>query len=514
MGSLKNKVNEFTHEMLKGYSPMEVRGPKVIHDSILGTNQFYAHEIVVIDSPLIQRLRRISQVDVVSLVWPSGNHNRFEHSLGVSVIADRMTTALFSKEDTKNKIAELTESKREDLCPQDFVKYHARMAGILHDCGHGPFSHISEVIYSRLDDIKEEMKTDAKLKVTNPSAHEALSYLIVTSEAFKDFFDKQIRAKYNINLDLDLIGDMIIGHITDPQLAFMVDIINSPFDADKLDYIQRDSHFTGIKMILDLDRLFYTLALIEIDNKILKTMNTRLTIDISGVTTLEEIVFDKMMLFTTVYNHQKVRAAEGLFNSIFEAIADENSGYFNSAVDFLTVTDDNILGLARHDDYNNKESAKYAECLLKRTLPKRALVISNRTLEDDSQRKVWEIQKLYRNPDKVLMLRKKIAEHAQQTDPGITYKDIWLDVPKLPTFAEEGNQWPIKSEGSPNGYLTLNQIFPVDQWCTSFSQNKWKAHVFTKPEYRTVVKISSRAVISEEFNVVLNAYADIYSKTG
>ena len=511
MGVLTDRVNNFTYDMLKNYEPKKVRRPKVIHDSVLGTNQFYAHEIAVIDSPMIQRLRRISQVDVVSLVWPSGNHNRFEHSIGVTVIADRMVTALFKNEELNEKLEILTKDKTKNLTPYEFVLYHVRMAGILHDCGHGPFSHISEAIYCRLDDMKDEMRSDEKLKVTQPNAHEALSYLIVTSKAFKEFFNREIVAKYGIDLDLDLIGAMIIGYISDPELAFMVDIINGPFDADKLDYIQRDSHFTGIKMILDLDRLFYTLSLIEIENDTGKTNNTRLTIDISGVTTLEEIVFDKMMLFTTVYNHQKVRSAEGLFKSVFEGISEQNDEQFTSAVDFLKITDDNILGLARHDDYNNKESTELAKCLLDRELPKKALVISNRTVEEMSQKNIWKIRKLNRDPAGVLRIRKKIAEYSQKTNKDITYKDIWFDVPKLPKYSEEGNQWPIKSDGAPKGFLTLHQIFPVDQWCTAFSQNKWKAHVFTKPEFRKIVNEASRAVITEEFEIELTEYADIYS---
>jgi len=83
--------------MLKDYKPQHVRGPKVIHDTILGSNLFLAHEIAVLDLPLLQRLRRINQVDVVSLVFPSGNHNRFEHSLGVAVIAEKIVSAIYRK---------------------------------------------------------------------------------------------------------------------------------------------------------------------------------------------------------------------------------------------------------------------------------------------------------------------------------------------------------------------------------------------------------------------------------
>ena len=118
-------------------------------------------------------------------------------------------------------------------------------------------------------------------------AHEILSYFIVTSNAFKDFFSSEIASKYNVkNIDLELVGNMIIGYVDDPKLAFMTNIINGAFDADKLDYIQRDSHFTGIRMVLDLDRLFHTLDVIEIDGRL------HLTVDIS-VSTLEQMFLIK-----------------------------------------------------------------------------------------------------------------------------------------------------------------------------------------------------------------------------
>lgn len=94
MKMLRDKVNEFVAQSLDGYVPTEVRGHKVIHDTIWGSNLFCRHEVAVLDLPFLQRLRRISQVDFVPLVWPSANHNRFEHTLGVTVMADRLARAV------------------------------------------------------------------------------------------------------------------------------------------------------------------------------------------------------------------------------------------------------------------------------------------------------------------------------------------------------------------------------------------------------------------------------------
>lgn len=498
MGSLRERVNTFVMECLKDYTG-NVRGNKVIHDTILGTNIFYAHEIAVLDSPILQRLRRISQVDVVSLVWPSGNHNRFEHSLGVAVIGDKFVRSLDNKGLVENFQLQL---------------YHIRMAGILHDCGHGPFSHMSELIFENCEDLREEKKYDPKLKATNPNAHEILSYLIVTSSAFKEFFNREIAGRYKIELDLDFIGELIIGYINDENKGFLVDIINGAFDADKLDYIQRDSHFTGVQMILDLDRLFYTLNVIPIFNDIRKREEKRLTIDVSGVSSLEQIVFDKMMLQSTVYHHQKVRAAEGLFTSIFEDITKQGIAiggkHFNSAADFLYFTDDDVYNMAKQHE-GIQSCAISAQNLLNRKLPKRALAISGRTVTKETTNNLWKVMRLHEKPEEIRVLREKIAIEAKKAEPLITYKDIWLDIPKIAKF-KEGDQWPIKSDGEPKGYLTLHDLFPVDQWVKAFSQNKWMAHVFTHNEYREIVHEASIKVLEKEYEIGLNKFSYLCCK--
>ena len=91
---IEEKVNDYVESQLSGYRHKFVHSPKIIHDTILGSNIFRPFEIALIDLPIIQRLRRINQVDVVPLVFPSGNHNRFEHTLGVTVISEQLALAV------------------------------------------------------------------------------------------------------------------------------------------------------------------------------------------------------------------------------------------------------------------------------------------------------------------------------------------------------------------------------------------------------------------------------------
>lgn len=503
MSQIRDSIEQYVMDQLKEYKPQRIRAPKVIHDTILGSNLFYAHEIAVLDLPILQRLRRINQVDVVPLVFPSGNHNRFEHTLGVTVIGEKLARAVKRKineaklrGDSFSSSIEMTEEMIE----------HVRLAAIMHDTGHGPFSHISEEVYKWCEDIKLERKENPRLQGSSP--HEALSYLIVTSQAFRDFFSKHIENQYNKKFDLDLIGDMIVGFVEKPELAYLIDIINGVFDADKLDYIQRDSHFTGIKMVLDLDRLFYTVDVLP-DKK----GRFCLSVDLTGVSTLEQIVFNKMMLFSTVYNHHKVRAAECLFRSIFEEITkSEQTIYglnFNSAADFLYLSDADLYSLSRDRDLGRISTLANDLCL--RRLPKRAMVLSNRTVTKESLEPLQKVMELYEYPNFVMQFRETVSEVAEGLGYHVPVEEVWLDIPSGPKF-KEGSEWPIKSLGSSNGYIRLRDIMPVDDWVKAFAENKWQGHIFTRPEFRKAVYESSKVVLKEVYGVEVNDYARILCK--
>lgn len=504
LSRLKKNVNEYVNFMLKDYKPQRVRGPKVIHDTILGSNLFLDHEIVILDLPLLQRLRRINQVDVVYLVFPSGNHNRFEHTLGVAVITEKMVSAIFRKLREK-------ENCKVDI-DETYVLRHARMAAILHDCGHGPFSHMSEEIFKYSEDYIDEKNNNPIIAGASP--HEALSYLIVTSERFKEFFTKEVASQYDVDIDLDFVGEIIVGYTGDndtqkdqerAKRAFVVDIINGAFDADKIDYIQRDSHFTGIKMVLDIDRLFHTVDIIEVNGK------QRLSIDFSGISTLEQIVFNKMMLFSTVYHHHKVRAAESLFRSIFENIKKENitifERNFTSAADFLYLADDDIFGLAKQ---KLGLASVLAANLSHRNLPKRALVISVKTIDKNTSN-IQKIMGLVEDRDILMKVRQAISDETTELGETVPVDEIWVDIPITPKF-KEGAEWPIKGVASEGKFQRLRDVFPVEDWTKAFSQNKWQGYVFTKPQSQKVVYKAAKKVFETVFEVEFNDYAGILCK--
>lgn len=473
----KALINTYVSAQLKEYKPKLISTPKVIHDSVHGTNIFYPHEIAFLDLPIIQRLRRISQTDVASYVFPAGNHNRFEHTIGVTAISGQMVEAIFSKQN--NPLSE-------DI-DKSFIFNNCRIAAILHDCGHGPFSHLSEQVYEKsLDTIKQK-----NVVLQGASAHEILSYYITTSEPLKEFNDTIIKGKYNINIDLDFIGEIIVGYIDRKQksaLAFAVEIINGAFDADKLDYILRDSHSTGIRMALDLPRLMYTLDVIKDEQGL-----NRLAIDISGVSALEEIVFNKMMLTSALYHHHKVRAAGCILKDIFRS-----SDKFNVPVDYLYYTDDQIFNI----DNTSKITIKNLSMLKNRNIPKRAFCFSSRTLKNVSD--LQKIMAVLEEDEKRQAIIDNISSYIRNNlNSDVPNYEIWIDSPKNPKF-KEATQCIIKSEGSENNYLLLRNVFPTDDWVRAFSENKWQGFVYTLPENCEVVSAASKYVFENVFEIEFN----------
>lgn len=226
---------------------------------------FIYPEIVpeIIDTPTFQRLRSIRQLALASLVYPGARHSRFEHSLGVMHLAGRI-----------GRRFRLAQEDLRALC----------LAALLHDVGHGPFSHVSEDIVDRFYD-KNKVVLERGQKV-----HEIITQgLIKTDEGLR---------KYMSDHDVDRVNSILGGTGGSRLLS---DIISGPLDCDKQDYLLRDSYYCGVKYgIYDIDRLIDVLEAAESDG------DRILAVSKDGIHTLEQFVLAKYYMTTQVYKH-KVR---------------------------------------------------------------------------------------------------------------------------------------------------------------------------------------------------------------
>lgn len=389
-----DRINEFVTRQLSGYKPQK-SSDKVIHDPIWGSVLYYGWEIQVIDSPLLQRLRDISQLGSADLTYTAARHSRFEHSLGTAAVAGRM-------------ISKLRDIYRDsaDVRITNADIYKIRLTAILHDVGHCFYSHLSEGVYSSMPVFREaydEVVSALPVKV-KPKGHEFFSYMIITSPAFVDFFLEYVDfpekgGREDVERLLHEAANMVIGVPNTASdgtvLSFMTAIINGEFDADKLDYTQRDSYTAGIAMTCGVER--FLMKLVVHKNTENGVTDLQLAVDADSLTTVEELIFNRNILYVYMYRHQKVLAAEACIRDIIYGM--QKIDMLSHPCDFLEYTDngiENLLCSAQFPfDYAPKVTlGGLVENVRKRLLPKRCWEISSEKIisdfSDDARQKLAE----------------------------------------------------------------------------------------------------------------------------
>jgi len=467
----EERIEDFLEELLSGYRPLKIRGDKIIRDAILGHNVFYRYEVNLIDSPLMQRLRRVHQTALAYLTYPAAIHTRFEHSLGCVIFAQKMIDALNS-------------SSRTPLV-DEVQTAEVRLAALLHDCGHGVFSHASEIVYDRWDPAREIMV----LRRTNPElfkeaeGHEILSYFIVKSEQFRKLWEEKIITHYDMaqekllcplsRITLERVANMIIGaKAATDYPTWLSKIINGPFDADKLDYMGRDGYFSGLVTPIDTDRLFVSLSVFNPPRG-----ESFICVDIGGATVLEQILFNKMLLFSSVYDHHKVRASFRMVASLLQEMRDQqwsvNDICLKSAVDFLRLDEYGLLS----PKHTSEELTVRVRNLRERILPRRALVITPQALigGGKSEEAFFE---LGQQPSKINAMEKELAQKAG-------CDTVFIDFPPRPHVEKIGEQSMVRF--SRDTAEPLSKLYPASGWIRGYSQYRRRAYVLASPGHEQTV---------------------------
>ncbi|NLC54885.1 MAG: HD domain-containing protein [Erysipelothrix sp.] len=225
------------------------------------------HQIVwdCINTKEFQRLRRIKQLGASFQVYPTAEHSRFSHSLGVYEVCRRMLTEV---DDLKNNI-------------NDYDKTLVLLASLLHDVGHGPFSHTFEAV-SKID-------------------HEEYSEMIILGNSEVNKVLKQV----DDNLPEEIAS--IINHTHKNKL--LSQIVSSQLDADRMDYLLRDAYFTGTSYgSFDLNRILRTM----------KVVKDKIVVKESGVHAVEDYIMARYHMYWNVYFHPVSRSYEAILTALFK----------------------------------------------------------------------------------------------------------------------------------------------------------------------------------------------------
>ncbi|WP_406698381.1 HD domain-containing protein [Singulisphaera sp. Ch08] len=305
--------------------------------------QLYPWETAILDSPLMQRLRGVRQLGMAYYVYPGAGHDRLEHSLGVVEAADRMIRALVRNAGHRRRFG----SDVDEMIPvpddldDDIVS--TRLAALLHDVGHGPFSHATEFLLR--DRYSEDFrKIEAVLRqefegVSRIAPSEIIAVLIVLSDAMREVLVHPNFGASNRPEGLaPAIAARILGSRSYLKATYLSGIVSGPLDADKLDYMARDSHHSGLPLGLDLDRLISKLEVVTVTPENAPNPELRkraenapkrrfydIGISLTGLGAYEQMIVGRVILYDRVYYHHKVRSAEAMIRRLI-ALAEQENG--------------------------------------------------------------------------------------------------------------------------------------------------------------------------------------------
>jgi HD superfamily phosphohydrolase len=335
------------------------------------------------------------------------------------------------------------------------------------------------------------------------SLGEILSYLIVTSPPMSKAITDSIRNSKVYGLTPEHVASLCLGKSPDPGLQYEADVISGPFDADKLDYLLRDSHFSGIRSTVDVERVFYTVRLLRAEGS-----PRHLAMHISGVPTLEQILLARMMLFPAVYHHQKVRALECTFKSLIERIVARSADLTNaeqlrpdSLAKWLRVTDDRFLTLCLDDPILHDAANR----IINRRPLRRALVFSWSTVEDPDSLRAVRREAL--DSANLRKIREGIHAAMPEKVRG-EVEDVWLDLPTPPTFLRDIQQVRI-TEDLKAHHAMAEGDFGWKNWIANYEQVKFRGHIFCldDDDVRREAAKAAQTVLREGFGLELKATA-------
>ncbi len=495
--SLEDRVNSFVEWLFHGFQTVIPRDSKVINDALLGNEYFTKPEVAVIDSPLIQRLKRIRQTGLVYQVFPSATHTRFEHCLGACTLAERCFKAIldrFSVEFPHKTFPATTDRLRGDLA-------NLRMAALLHDVGHGLCSHASEQIYEALTDLQEFTKKPAYAK---NAPGEILSHLIVTSKSFRNWFREVVVDECRAEIDLDVVAAMILGKHLDREKHFLAQIVSSPYDADKLDYIARDSYYCGLALTVDLARFYSMISTAEYASA--DHDRYRLLV-LRSYVPLEQILFSKMTLFGSVYHHPKVKCLDAMLRALIQHIIEnpdqcslrirDRPISFAEPVEYLVATDEEFFN--QFDQFGDEFVGKMLDRFRRRDLFVRCLEISRRTVTnwDDYHRK--KLVDLSARPQDLHLVEKEIHKVLPAEVKGrCNLGEVLLSVPGVPKIKSDF----AFIQTSPGGPIeSIEGFFPLEQWTEAYAHNKWRSFAYAPREFAKDVRDGAVSVLKEQLGV-------------
>lgn len=532
-----DEVEEFTKRKLKDYNDHLEKiklnsRPKEIFDAVWGNIEFSAGEVYILDSPLLQRLRKIKQLGLAYFVYCGSDYSRFYHTMGVVFLADRMASAL-NKSDIGTK-----EEK-------DYFKAVVRLAAIFHDVGHMFLSHVSEhyfaksPLYSRNEAISDMLEEFERCSGKSIALHELLGCMMVNTTEVKrllvcvknELEGNVLRDASDVDRLVEYISGLISGVPVDREILPYSSVINGPIDADKCDYLSRDSHVTRVPVAVDISRLTQKLNVVETDDinrsELWHTESDvskpyrELAMSDSAEKALFQLCIARTIMFDSVYYHQKVLTAETELRCLINQLANLREPLFTSFLEILEYSDDDfnhyffeqIISCRKPEDGEAiKKIQKEWEAIYSRNMAKRIACILPEFLDGTQSAK----EKLF---DDVLTKLNSPEEKELLDDVQSEYEKI---CGILNSEADDNNVFIIQSPTNVFGHskiqvpIHLNngqkREFKGYELVNSRETSSSASHVVTNAENKIWMYFALEKVLYQKYHVFLKSECNACGK--
>jgi HD superfamily phosphohydrolase len=407
-----------------------------IKDPVHGYVYVTETEKEIIDSFPMQRLRRLRQLAGADFVYPGACHTRFEHCIGVMHLAGRVC-------ENPNLSLNLSEEEVQMI----------RVATLLHDVGHGPFSHVFEHLLEKF----------------LGKTHEDMNVWIVQESEIKDVINK-------FGYDPKMLAKLSVGWLHQPGKAFLDQIVRSSVDVDKMDFVVRDTFHTGAEYgYVDVFRIIHMLDIIE----------ENLAINLGALSALESFMLARIESFRSIYFHRMGRAVQIMLALAMEK-AKEELGLvsFRSPEDYIALDDYTVWTMLK----KCKESKQIMANLEKRKLLK-CTYDQTFYVKDKMVSSIFGNEKIRSEiSDQIASLAKVDSESVVidvPTLPSVPYRhSISLDPMEIPVFCKnrEGNKIPQRLSDVSGIYNVLKGFINI-------------LRVYTREEHREKVGKASLKIL-------------------
>jgi len=429
---------------------------KTIHDPLHGSIRINGIFLDILDRHEFQRMHSIKQLGLSYSVFPGANHTRLEHSLGVYHLAGKMAEAIGMDDEDSQSV---------------------RAAAMLHDICHPPFSHTMEEIMEEntgsdhMDIARKlifgEIPTYLERDEDLFGGSEPISEILEADGISPEFVCDLISLPKSKNDNTDILSfDGKQSFFASKDYAHQ--IIHGPVDADQMDYLVRDAHYTGVTHgSIDLERLMSQMRI----------FNNTLVLEKGGITATEGLMVSRALMYSSVYYHKTVRIVEMMLTKAAEVSGQDMS--------YLYLMDD--ADLTNMLIGSGGKASEITRSVLRRRLYKKAFALYTVDANEDM---LFNLTK-YSKYDDRKELEYEIADKAN-----VSYTDVVADIPSrsalLSSIKIGKTDVPILHDGK---VRSITRFSPLAKALQSRSIFDWSVMISSPPEHTETVGKAARKVL-------------------